>query len=71
MNCGDFINHGGATLEIHDTALMGMRLRVGSTFENQSGGLIDIYNTANPEDKLIIDRGAEVSWDQTVEIKNP
>ncbi len=70
QNSGDFINHSGANITVHDITNTGMDLRFGSTFENKSGGIIDVYNINNPSDKLIIRLGAEVIWNLSVDIQN-
>lgn len=67
-NSGNFINYSGANIRVHDITNIGMDLRFGSTFENKSDGIIDIYNINNPSDKLIIRSGAEVMWAPSVDI---
>ena len=70
LNTGNLINQSGANIKVHDITNIGMDLRFGSTFENKSGGIIDIYNINNPSDKLIIRQGAEVIWNPSVDIQN-
>jgi hypothetical protein len=64
-----FTNHTDASISIHDIQGIGLEIGRMTFFNNHQDGLIEIYNVANPSDKLIIEQGAEVLWDGVIDIR--